>query len=233
MLALVSVVTDNMIGMDKGITFDPEISTHSSYIYLYVRGGGKNLWYGWKRKCESGLPSVYKLSSYDRFFLRFWAISSYEKGPLPICTIFSAQVLNGTHIHTHTHTHTKSHIKEFIYACKYYTMGQVLSQNLSILFCLTLIPWTGVPYVIHYLHNTCKKKCTLTTATWAHKCLKDKILIFCHCIILHRLEGLLGVYQHLVCMWITYFTFSKLPTLSILEKAYYQCTNERIHVKLN
>jgi len=186
-LALVSVVIDNKIGMDEGITFDPEISTHSSYVYLYVWGGGKNLWCGWKRKCESGLPSARKLSSYDCFFLRLWAISSYEEGPLPICTIFSAQVLHGTH------KHTKSHMKEFIYACKYYTTGQVLSQNSSVLFCLNLMPWTGVPYVSHYLYNTCKKKLTHITATWAYKSLKAKILIFCHCIILHRLEGLLSV----------------------------------------
>jgi len=98
-----------------------------------------------------------------------------------------------THARTRAHTHTKSHMKEFIFACKYYTMGQVLSQNLSILFCLTLMSWTGAPYVIHYLHNTCKKKCTPTTATWAHKGLKAKILIFCHCITLYGLQGLLSV----------------------------------------
>jgi hypothetical protein len=71
--------------------------------------------------------------------------------------------------------------------------GSFFHKICELLFCLTLMPWTGAPYIIHYLHNTCKKKCTPTTATWAHKGLKAKILIFCHCITLHGLEGLLSI----------------------------------------
>jgi hypothetical protein len=36
MLALVSVAIDNKTGVDEVMTIDPEISTHSSYIYIYM-----------------------------------------------------------------------------------------------------------------------------------------------------------------------------------------------------
>jgi len=51
-------------------------------------------------------------------------------------------------------------------------------------------------------------------------------------IILQRQTDVFHLYQHLVCMWITYFTFSKLLTLSILEKAYYKCTTWKDSCKI-